>query len=41
VYRGVRERRPFILRWILLALSFSASAVILAALRLVQQWLRF
>jgi len=39
VYRGVREHRPFVIRWILLALSFSTSAVLLAALRLVQQWL--
>jgi hypothetical protein len=39
VYRTVREHRPFIVRWILLALAFSSSAVLLAALRLVQQWL--
>jgi len=39
VYRNIHEHRPFIVRWILLALSFSASAVLLAALRLVQQWL--
>ena len=39
VYRNVSERRPFVVRWILLALAFSISAVLLAALRLVQQWL--
>ncbi len=39
VWRSVREHRAFIVRWVLLALSFSASAVLLAALRLVQQWL--
>jgi hypothetical protein len=39
VWRVVRERRPFIVRWVLLGLSFCASAVLLAALRMVQQWL--
>jgi len=39
VYRSFSEHRPFVVRWILLALAFSASAVLLAALRLVQQWL--
>ena len=40
VYRAMREKRAFVVRWILLSLSFSASAVLLVALRLVQQWLR-
>lgn len=40
VYRAVQERRAFIVRWVLLAVSFGASAVLLVALRLVQQWLR-
>jgi hypothetical protein len=39
VRRNIREHRPFAIRWILLTLSFCASAVLLAALRLVQQWL--
>jgi hypothetical protein len=39
VWRSVREHRAFIVRWVLLALSFSASTVLLVALRLVQQWL--
>ena len=39
VYRAVREHRPFVVRWVLLGLSFCVSAVLLAALRLVQQWL--
>ena len=39
VWRSIRERRAFVVRWILLALSFSVCAVLLAALRLVQQWL--
>ena len=40
VYRAVHEHRRFVVRWILLVLSFAVSAVLLAALRLVQQWLR-
>ena len=39
VYRGIREHRRFVARWILLALAFAASAVLFIALRLVQQWL--
>ncbi|HET6452324.1 MAG TPA: hypothetical protein VFI08_13480 [Spirochaetia bacterium] len=39
VYRSAREHRAFIARWVLLALSFCVSAVLLAALRMVQQWL--
>jgi hypothetical protein len=39
VRRGIRERRAFIVRWVLLVLSLAASSVLLAALRLVQQWL--
>jgi hypothetical protein len=39
VYRSARDHRPFVGRWVLLALSFCASSVLLAALRLVQQWL--
>jgi hypothetical protein len=40
VWRSVREHRTFIVRWILLVLSFSTASVLLAALRLVQQWLK-
>ena len=39
VYRNLSEHRPFVVRWILLALAFCTSVVLLAALRLVQQWL--
>jgi hypothetical protein len=39
VCRAARERRAFVVRWILLGLSFCVSTVLLAALRLVQQWL--
>ena len=39
VYRNLSEHRPFVVRWILLALALCTSAVLLAALRLVQQWL--
>jgi hypothetical protein len=39
VYRGIREHRRFVVRWILLGLSFAVSAVLFAMLRLVQQWL--
>jgi len=39
VYRSTREHRAYVVRWVLLALSFSVSAVLLVALRLVQQWL--
>jgi hypothetical protein len=39
ISRSIREHRPFVVRWILLAASFSVSAVLLAALRLLQQWL--
>ena len=39
VWRSMREHRAFIVRWILLALSFTVCTVLLAALRLVQQWL--
>ena len=39
VWRSIRERRAFIVRWILLALSFCACTILLAALRLMQQWL--
>lgn len=39
IYRAVRERRSFIVRWILLGLSFCVSAVLLTVLRMLQQWL--
>jgi hypothetical protein len=39
VYRNIHEHRPLVVRWILLVFSFGSSAVLLAALRLVQQWL--
>ena len=39
VYRAAREHRAFVVRWVLLGLSFCISAVLLTALRLVQQWL--
>jgi hypothetical protein len=40
IRRSLRERRAFVVRWILLAVSFALSTVLLAALRLVQQWLQ-
>ena len=39
VYRAVQEHRSFLVRWILLGLSFCASAALLVALRVVQEWL--
>jgi hypothetical protein len=39
VYRSIKEHRRFVVRWVLLGLSFAVSAVLLALLRLVQQWL--
>jgi hypothetical protein len=39
VYRNVRERRLFAVRWILLVLSVLCCSVLLVALRFVQQWL--
>ena len=41
IYRNVNEKRPFIVRWLLLLLSFAVCSVLLAALRFVQQWLQF
>ena len=40
VYRNVSEHRPFIARWILLALSLVACTALLIALRFMQQWLQ-
>jgi hypothetical protein len=40
VYRNVRERRPFLVRWILLLLSLACCSALLLALRFVQQWLQ-
>jgi hypothetical protein len=40
VYRNVSEHRPFIARWILLALSLVSCTVLLFALRFMQQWLQ-
>jgi len=39
IYRSMRERRAYVVRWVLLAVSFCVSSVLLVALRLVQQWL--
>jgi hypothetical protein len=39
VSRNVRERRPLVVRWILLVFSMICCAVLLVALRFVQQWL--
>jgi hypothetical protein len=40
IFRNFGERRLLLVRWILLTLSVCASAVLLAALRLFQQWLQ-
>jgi hypothetical protein len=40
VYRTVHERRVFVVRWILLLLSFAGSGALLVSLRFVQQWLQ-
>jgi hypothetical protein len=40
VYRNVHERRPFVVRWILLVVSLLFSVSLLVALRFVQQWLQ-
>jgi hypothetical protein len=40
VYRNVRERRPFLVRWILLILSLACCSGLLVTLRFVQQWLQ-
>jgi hypothetical protein len=36
----VHERRPFVLRWVLILLSMSASGALLLALQYVRAWLR-
>jgi hypothetical protein len=40
VYRCVTERRALVIRWLLLVTAFSLSAVLLAALQFVRQWLQ-
>jgi hypothetical protein len=39
VYRNASERRPLLVRWVLLVLSMICCTAILFALRFVQQWL--
>jgi hypothetical protein len=39
-WRNVRERRPYVVRWILLLLSLLCCSALLLALRYVQQWLQ-
>ncbi len=39
VRRNLHERRPFVLRWILLVLSLLVSAALLTALQYVRAWL--
>ena len=38
--RNFRERRPFLIRWILLILSMIACGGLLLALRYIQSWLQ-
>jgi hypothetical protein len=40
VYRTIHERRPFVVRWVLLVLGFLVSGFLLVGLRFVQQWLQ-
>jgi hypothetical protein len=40
VWRNVTERRPFVMRWLLLVVSLAICAVLLAALQFVRQWLQ-
>ena len=40
VYRGISERRVLAVRWVLLILSLFLCGALLAALRMVQQWLQ-
>jgi hypothetical protein len=40
VYRNATERRPLLVRWVLLLLSMAACGTLLVALRFVQQWLQ-
>ena len=40
IFRNVTEKRPLIVRWILLIVSMAACAALLVALRFVQQWLQ-
>ena len=39
-WRNARERRPYLVRWILLVLSLLCCSGLLLALRYVQQWLQ-
>ena len=40
VYRNVSERRPLVVRWLLLVLSLLVCAALLATLQFVRQWLQ-
>ena len=40
IRRNIRERRPFIVRWILLILSLIVCGGLLLALRYIQSWLQ-
>jgi len=40
VTRNILERRPFLLRWLLLLLSMAACGSLLLVLRYVQSWLQ-
>ena len=39
-YRGVYERRVFVVRWVLLVLALISRSGLLLVLRFVQQWLQ-
>ncbi len=40
VYRNLSERRPFVLRWLLLIISLAVCSALLATLQFVRQWLQ-
>ena len=40
VYRNIHERRPLVVRWVLLLLGSSLCLFLLVGLRFVQQWLQ-
>lgn len=40
IRRNIHERRPFLLRWILLVISMACCAVLLLALQYIRAWLR-
>ena len=40
VYRNVKERRPLVVRWLLLLASLVVSCAFLATLQFVRQWLQ-